>query len=131
MLHFTNILSPMHFTIFLHGSLGQSGNCQSGSEWHHTLAHWHLPLWPQVAIVIGAQSGCHMVIYYFFYFLYKNEMIRWFPCGIWRHSGSFIGKMVWGGIAGFIFPFFFFLSLLTKLFLDGSTWLLLFLAPLC
>ena len=24
--------------------------------------HWHLPFWPQLAIVIGAQSGCHMVI---------------------------------------------------------------------
>ena len=87
---------------------GQSGNCQSGSEWHQTLA-LYLPRWPQLAIVIGAQSGCHMVIYSYlliFYFLYKNEMIRWFTCGTWRHSGSFIVKMVWGCTAGFIFFFF-------------------------
>ena len=32
-------------------NLGQNGT-----------THWHLPLWPQLAIAIGAQSGCHMLI---------------------------------------------------------------------
>ena len=99
--------------------------------------HWHLPLWPQLAIVIGAQSGCHMVIYGYlllFYFLYKNEMIRWFPCDTWRHSGSFIVMEVWGCTAGFIFsfcPFYQNYLFWSNCFLGGSMWFLLFLAPLC
>ena len=111
---------------------------------------WQLPVWIRMALHIGTchsghswqlslgpRGGCHMVIYGYlllFYFLYKNEMIRWFPCGTWRNSGSFIVMIVWGCTAGFIF---FFLSLLSKLllwnnyFLGGSMWFLLFLAPLC
>ena len=96
----------------------QTGNCQLWPFWQlhiETLDSeprrgpvWQLPVWPQLAIVIGVQSGCHIVIYGYlllFYFLYKNEMIRWFPCGTWRHSGSFIVMMVWGCTAGFIFSF--------------------------
>ena len=87
---------------------GQSGNCQSGSEWHHTLA----------LVTLATAGNCHWgprvaVTWLFITFLHKNEMIRWFPCGTWHHSGSFIVKMVWGCTAGFIFPF---LSLLSKLF---------------
>ena len=66
--------------------------------------------------------------------LYKNEMIRWFPCGTWRHSDSFIEKMVWGCTAGFIFLFYHFHQnylFWNNCFLDGSMWFQLFLAPLC
>ena len=92
----------------------QNGSCQSEASLaiasldQNGTTHCHLPLWPQLAIVIGAQSGCHLVIYGYlllFYFLYKNEMIRWFPCGTWRYSGSFIVMIVWGCTAGFIFSF--------------------------
>ena len=69
------------------------GTCHSGHS-------WQLPLGPRVAA-----TCLFIVIYYFFYFLYKNEKIRWFPCGTWRHSSSFIVKMVWGCTAGFIFSF--------------------------
>ena len=94
---------------------GQSGNCQSGSEWHHTLA----------LAILATAGNCHwgpewlphgyLWLLLLFYFLYKNEKIRWFPCGTWRYSGSFIAKMVWECTAGFIF--FLFLSILSKLFI--------------
>ena len=53
----------------------QYGSCQSEASLaiasldQNGTTHWHLPLWPQLAIVIGAQSGCHMVIYGYYYFL--------------------------------------------------------------
>ena len=93
----------------------QYGSCTLGQSLaianvdQNGMTHWHLPLWPQLAIDIGAQSGCHMVIYGYlllFYFLYKNEKIRWFPCGTQHHSVSFIVKMVWGCTAGSFFFFF-------------------------
>ena len=117
---------------------GQSGNCQSGSEWHHTLAlatlatagncHWG-PEWLQHGYLL------------LFTFYTKNEMIRCFPCGTWHHSGSFIVKMVWlrwWCTAGFIFPFLslfchFYQNYLfwNNCFLDSTMWFLLFLVPLC
>ena len=123
---------PQYGRMHLLASLAIASLDQNGTT------HWHLPLWPQLAIVIGAQSGCHMVIYGYlllFYFLYKNEMIRWFPCGTWHHSGSFIVMKVWGCIiAGIIFSFCYFYQnylFWNNCFLDGSMWFLLFLAPLC
>ena len=76
-----------------------------------------------------------MVIYGYlllFYFLYKNEMIRWFLCGTWRQSGSFIVVLVRGCTAGFIFSFCHFYQnyLFWNCFLGDSMWFLLFLAPL-
>ena len=113
---------------------GQSGNCQSGSEWHHTLA----------LATLATAGNCHwgpewlphgyLWLIITFYFLYKNEMIRWFPCGTWRHSGSFIVMKVWGCTAGFIVSFCHFYQnylFWNNCFLDGSMWFLLFLAPLC
>ena len=81
---------------------GQSGNCQSGSEWHHTLA-----------LATLATADCTL-------------------CGTWHHCGSFIVKMVWGCTAVSFFLFcHFYQNYLFYCFLDGSMWFLLFLAPLC
>ena len=61
----------------------QYGSCQSevslaiASLDQNGTTHWHLPLWPQLAIVIGAQSGCHMVIYgYYYFFNFYTKMRR-------------------------------------------------------
>ena len=54
---------------------GPDGICQSEASLaiasldQNGTTHWHLPLWPQLAIITGAQSGCHMVIYGYYYFL--------------------------------------------------------------
>ena len=61
----------------------QYGSCQSEASLaiasldQNGTTHWHLPLWPQLAIVIGAQSGCHMVIYgYYYFFNFYTKMRR-------------------------------------------------------
>ena len=108
----------------------QTGNCQLWPFWQlhiETLDSeprqgpvWQLPVWPQLAIVIGAQSGCHIVIYGYlllFYFLYKNEMIRWFPCGTLHHSGSFI-VMMYGDVQ--LVSFFLFVTFI-KIICFGTT----------
>ena len=119
----------------------QSGNCQSGSEWHHTLAlatlatagncHWGpewLPHWPIVA------NWLFMVIYYFFTFYTK---VRWLD-GSRVVPGIILAPLLlrWYGDVQLVSFFFLFVSFVEiiyfgTIFLDDSMWFPLFLAPLC
>ena len=99
----------------------QYGSCQSEASLaiasldQNGTTHWHLPLWPQLAIVIGAQSGCHMVIYGYYYFFNFYTKMR-------RLDGSRVVPGVipaplllwWYGNVQLV-SFFSFLSLLSKL----------------
>ena len=70
-------------TLNLEPRQGPDSSCQSEASLaiasldQNGTTHWHMPLWPQLAIVIGlphwpiVASGLFMVIYYFFTFYTK------------------------------------------------------------
>ena len=98
---------------------GQSGNCQSGSEWHHTLAlatlatagncHWG-PEW-----LPHGYLWLFMVIYYFLIFYTKMRRLD----GSRVVSGVIPAPLLlrWYGDVQLVSLFFSFLSLLSKLFI--------------